>query len=404
MRRRTLFTPPAGIRFGVLVLAGLLLVASCDDNDYTVAPRPPGPTVSGIVISSATGDPVAGAEVSIGAANVTTGIDGHFELRDLLPGSAVLRCSATGFESSQHNVTVPSAGLTQNVSLTRIELFDLGDFALFVPATVSTVRGILLALGGPDTRGFASGEEFGAPVPATEASLQMLGQEFRSMAAEKGLAVLGTSLSAMPNLAWADVMLFTALSEAATVSGRPDLESAPLLLYGMSGGGPEASGFTARHPDRVAGLFLRVPETVESLTNEDAHGVPTYAVLAELDVFVDNAAVAEAFAGNRGAGALWALAMEAGVPHFALTPVQRALTLNWMRTILEARLSASASGHPLQAIGEATGWLGDQATGTVASWATYAGDPAAASWLPSQTTAEDWSTFVGPSLAGGRGK
>jgi hypothetical protein len=403
LRRRNLYPRWAGVRLGASVLAGLLLVSACDD-DYSTAPPPPGPTptVSGIVTSAATGDPVFGAQVSIGVRTVTTGVDGRFELSQLTPGSAVLRCSAAGFQDSEANLTVSSGSLTQNVSLTRIELHDMGDFVLFVPATVSTVRGILLALGGPDTRGFASGAPFGAPVPETEAALQTLGQQYRTLAAEQGLAVLGTSLTAMVNDPGGDEELFIWLAYLAEFSGRRELNTAPLLLYGMSGGAPYASGFAARHPDRVAGLFLKVPEAVESLTDADALGVPTYAVQAEFEVFVDNAAVAVAFAGNRGAGALWALAMEPGVNHFSLTPGQRAVTINWMQTILELRLGAPGQSS-LLAIDETAGWLADPATGEVAPWAAYTGDPAAASWFPSQATAEYWEAFVGIGFPGSSG-
>ena len=49
------------------------------------------------------------------------------------------------------------------------EVVEFGDFTLYVPADVPTVRGILLALGGPDTRAFVSDGLFGAPKPELEA-------------------------------------------------------------------------------------------------------------------------------------------------------------------------------------------------------------------------------------------
>jgi hypothetical protein len=64
-----------------------------------------------------------------------------------------------------------------------------------------------------------------------------------------------------------------------------------------------------------------------------------------------------------------------------------------MSTILELRLG-SAAFDPLRPITESSGWLGDPGSGA-APWAEYLGDPASASWLPSQATAEEWEAFVG---------
>ncbi len=90
---------------------------------------------------------------------------------------------------------------------------QFGDFALHVPANVNHVRGILVALGGPNTRGFALGTPFGAP-PAVEASFQELGAMFRDLAAERGLAILGSGRfgpTAYPNEPASDQLLLDAM-------------------------------------------------------------------------------------------------------------------------------------------------------------------------------------------------
>lgn len=268
----------------------------------------------------------------------------------------------------------------------RTELHQFGDFTLYVPSRVGHVRGILLALGGPNTTGFAAGTPFGAPFPPVEASLQTLGEMFRDLAAERGLAILGTSRfagTALPNGPASDQLLLGAIAQGAALSGRPELLDAPILLYGLSGGAPEASGFAARNPGRVSGLFLKVPAGIEPQTG-GALGVPTYVVLAELDTFIDNGAMSAAFAAHRAAGAPWALAMEQDALHHSLTPVQRELTVNWMRTTLNLGPRPSA-----------VGWLGDPATGDVAAAAAYRGDKSAASWFPTRALAEEWASFIG---------
>lgn len=374
----------------ILFLSTALLPVACDDGKDLIAPAP---TVTGTVTSSVTGHPVAGALVQIQSSSARTDADGRFELSNLTTGAATLRGTAIGFEDFETDISVTSGSATRDIELTQIEVFEFGDFALYVPGSVASVRGVIIALGGPDTRGFATGKPMGAPIPAVEASLQTLGLELRALAAEQGLALLGTSQVGMPNGAESDQLLRNALQTAAAMSGRPGLPTAPVLMYGMSGGGPEGAGFTVRNTDRVAGLFLKAPLAVTSVTGLDAARVPTYMVLAELDAFVNNAELTAAFESNRAGSALWALAKELGVVHHSLSPVQRQVTLTWMSTILGLRLPSVLSA-PLRAVDESSGWLGNIGNGAVAPWASYPGDKKLASWLPSQAIALEWQTIV----------
>jgi Carboxypeptidase regulatory-like domain len=385
MRRPAAFSP--------WTLFVLLLVSGCDNDPLPGPSAPTAPTppaLAGTVINRINDAPVAGAVVRIGDVAVTTGADGRYQFEELTVGEAMLRCSAPGYQEFTSDITVTSGTVFLDIALTRIEVFELGDFALYVPAGMNVIRGVILALGGPNTKAFTTRDQpFGAPVPETEASLQTLGESFRTMAAARGLAILGTSLSAMANGSESDQLILNALRTAEEASGRHGLSTVPLLVYGMSGGAPQATGFTSRHPERVVGLFLKVPQSVTALTSEGSLRVPTLMVLAELDAFVDNAALTAAFEANRRAGGLWAMVRESGVPHHSLSLSQRLLTLAWMRTVLEQRMPSTLSGPPRD-LAESAGWLGDPATGDVSFWFDYPGDRTAASWLPSQEAAEWW--------------
>ena len=316
------------------------------------------------------------------------------------PSVTAQRVEQTNVGCMDQDVDDESDGGATSASVTegggapaRTEVFEFGDYALFIPACVDAPRALLVALGGPDTRAFVTGKAFGAPLPEVEAALHELGREFRALATRQGLAVIGTSRRSLPNGAVSDQLLGDAIRTAAELSGRPQLPLAPLVLYGMSGGAPQASGFVSRNPDRVAGLFLKVPFGVAVLTSGNALLVPTYMVQAELDVFVNNAARTADFEANRRAGALWALALERGVIHNSLSPGQRLLTLTWIRSILKRRLPSNPSDG-LREISETAGWLGDHATGEMWRWAAYPGDRGVASWLPSRATAKQWEDFV----------
>jgi hypothetical protein len=285
----------------------------------------------------------------------------------------------------------PSAGT--NIAASGATDIEFGDFALHVPANVRHVRGILVALGGPDTRGFAVGSPFGAPIPAVEASLQELGVMLRDLAARRSLAILGSGRfgpTAFPNEPASDHVLLDAVAQAAALSGRPELVDAPVLLFGLSGGGPEATGFTQRNPERVAALFLRVPSEAGPLTGR-ALEVPSYMVLSEFDTFVNNAMLTATFQAHRAAGAPWAMALERGVIHFTLTPAQRELTVNWM----DAILPFTAAGGTIHQRPPQVGWLGDPTTGGIVPTQRFEGDPATASFFPTRQLAAEWSAFIG---------
>jgi dienelactone hydrolase len=382
-----------GIRPVLGILATAILVAACDSGPTDPPPLPA--SVAGVVTSTATGKPVAGAQVSIGSITDTTGTDGRFVLKDVPPGSQRIFCTARRFVDHQANITVTSGSVVAyDVALRpRTELVKFDSFALYVPADVRTVFGIIVALGGPDTRAFATAGTFGAPFPETETALHTLGQEYRAMAAQYGLAIIGTSVSAMENKPESDRRILSALDSAARVIDRPELAKAPILMYGMSNGGPEASGFVARNPARVVGLFLKVPMAVSALTSGDVLQVPTFVVLAGRDAFVDNAALIAAFQANRKAGAVWALALEPGVPHQWLSPAHRKITTSWIRDVLSLRLPYDW-GPGLFAIDQTAGWLGDNSAGAAYSWKNYPGDRTAASWLPSDSVAKDWIALV----------
>jgi hypothetical protein len=63
-----------------------------------------------------------------------------------------------------------------------------------------------------------------------------------------------------------------------------------------------------------------------------------------------------------------------------------------MLAILDLRLPQTGSSA-LVDVAETSGWLGNRATGEAAPWAEYAGDQRAASWFPTQATADAWENF-----------
>ena len=113
----------------IVSLLVLCLVLGCHDGGGPLALVP---GVTGTVTSSTTGRPVAGAAVRVGDAATTTGADGRFELADLTEGTASLHCTAPGFADFDADITITSGSLTRDIGLARVEVFELGDYALWL--------------------------------------------------------------------------------------------------------------------------------------------------------------------------------------------------------------------------------------------------------------------------------
>ena len=387
------------------VLAAVLMCAiACGGGggDGVIEPPPPPPppptgNVVGIVRNAADNVVIAGAVVGIGSVHVTTGADGSFTLNNVPIGLTVIRCTAPRLADYTSNIVVAAGTTTHDIRLAVQEVFEFfgGAFSLYVPASVTAVRGIVLALG-PDTRPFADPRRsfnLGPNVPPElESELMVLGTNYRLLAVREGLAVLGYGNVVVAG--GLDGAVWVALEQAAAVASRPDLAHAPLLIDAISSGTPAATQLTAQNPSRVAGLVLRVPVRVLDQLSPESGSVPTYLIIAELDEVVDNNVTVATYQQVRAAGGPWAIAEEPGKLHRTHSASRNELILEWFTTILPLRESTTPGG-PLRAIMEESGWLGDPVTRVVSSWADFVGNKRAASWFPTQATATRWRGFTG---------
>jgi hypothetical protein len=371
-----------------------------ESGGVTTPPPPPPPPPTGSVVGTvrhaANNTAIAGAAVSIGSVHTSTGADGTFTLSNVPSGPAVIRCTSPGLADYTSNVTVAAGTTTHDIRLAVQEVFELmgGTFSLFVPASVTAVRGIIVAHGGADTRPFADPRrsfnlEPDVP-PELQSELMALGTDYRLLAARERLAVLGVSNAILPRF---DVILFAALEEGAVAASRQELATAPLLIHAISSGTPAAAQLTAQNPSRVAGLVLRVPLSVSAQLSPESGTVPTYVITAELDETVDNNITMATYQQVRATGGLWAFAEEPRTPHRSHSASQRLLILEWFTAILSLREPITPGG-PLRAIAEESGWLGAPVTLVVASWADFVGNRSAASWFPTQATAVRWQGFT----------
>jgi hypothetical protein len=336
---------------------------------------------------------LANAQITVGQRQATSDASGNFEVTGLSAGAVTVQAQRAGYLAETANVTLSAGTNTLDFALDVQEVYVSAPHAAYLPAGNGPLRAVIILLGGPLTDGFVTGTQIGpSGNPPLEQSLQALGQSLRSLAGSSRVALLGTSTLGLPNNSGSDNTLFTALTSFATLSDHPELVGAPVLLVGFSSGGAEASGLVSRNTGRAIGLLARVPTTLLSITDAAALAVPTFVMQAELDQVANNPAIQGIFLANRSRGGLWSLAVEPGVAHDEASAVANAAMINWITAVLGLRLGAAA-GDPLNALTEPSGWLGNQSTLAIASWATYPDDPTVASWLLSQSVATTWQAL-----------
>jgi hypothetical protein len=103
-----------------------------------VDPPPPVPatgSVSGLVVTSATGEPMAGASARVGALSAVTGADGRFTLNGVAPGQVVVALSAAGHAGNFANATV----VANQAAAVSTRLTPLGATAQVNAASGGTV-------------------------------------------------------------------------------------------------------------------------------------------------------------------------------------------------------------------------------------------------------------------------
>ncbi|MGH7523063.1 MAG: carboxypeptidase regulatory-like domain-containing protein, partial [Gemmatimonadales bacterium] len=383
-------------------VAALVLQVACGASTGTDGGSA-GATLSGTVRAASSSAVLEGATINFGPRQTTSDANGHFELTGLPVGAAFVQAERPGYLPDTASVTLRAGDNTYDFTLSGGgQVFVSDPTAMYVPAGVGPIRGVIVIVGGPLTNGFVTGGliEPNLTLPDVEASLQLLGASLRDLAKSSHVALFGTSTLGMPNATTSDNGIFSVIDSVAALSGHPEMAAAPVLLLGFSSGGPEAAGLVSRNPGRTIGLIERKPKSVTDLSAPVALAVPTYVILAGLDEDVDNAGVELTVSANRSRGGLWAFAVEPGAHHSEATATLNAATISWISIALTLRLP-SALGDPLIALDQTSGWLGNQTTLDIAPWASYPGDRTMASWLLSQSAATDWQALGREGTGGG---
>ena len=370
----------------------LLLLVACGESS-----APGGgserATLSGTVRAAQGSAALEGAQITVGQRQTTSDASGHFEMTDLPVGAVTVQTQRPGYLAVTTAVTLNAGANTHDFALDVQEIYQSGPYAMYLPAGVGPLQGTVISLGGGvTTSGFVTGGPLEPGNPVLEQSLQQLGLNLRALAKSSRVALLGTTTHGLTNSVGSDNELFAAISTFAGLSGHPEVSDAPVLTFGLDAGSLEALGLASRVSQRSIGVLVRVPTSMTELTAPAALAVPTFVMLAELDNATVNTSVQNVFLANRSRGGLWALAVEPGVHHAEATDRGNGANVSWINLALTLRLPA-APGDPLITLDQTSGWLGNQTTREIASWASYGGDRSTASWLLSESAATSWQAL-----------
>ncbi len=232
--------------------------------------------------------------------------------------------------------------------------------------------------------------------------------DLRALARELHLALFKFTGNPMQRGFWPKSLLYEQLKIFGQKSGHPELEHAPLFLYGHSNGTGFSALFPATEGARVWAWVSMRPGTTFQVYQPGAAQVPGLVIFGEDDPFLarpskaENLAVVPAL--RKKHCAVWNYAVEPKTGH---GPGEKSwpLVLSFLRHTFVARVPAEAAARrgpvPLKALVMEKGLLGQNWDATkggyqvlaVAPFADFAGDKATASWLINAAYAADWQAF-----------
>ena len=263
-------------------------------------------------------------------------------------------------------------------------------FDLWLPEGIESVKGIVVM------SGHGSGESLYRRA------------DLRKLAKELHLALFKFVGNPMQRGFWPRSLLFEHLRAFGAKSGHPELEHAPLFLYGHSNGTGFSAIFASYEPQRVWGFVSMRPGITFQVYQPGAAQVPGLVIFGEDDGFFarpsreENLAVVPTLRKNHAA--LWNIAVEPRTGH---GPGEKTwpLVFSFLRHSFTTRVPADADTRkgPVKLLAPVleSGHLGanwqtkpgDYQKLPTAPFTDFPGDKSTASWLLNATYAADWQAF-----------
>ncbi|MEO0834627.1 MAG: hypothetical protein AAFY16_01290 [Cyanobacteria bacterium J06642_3] len=280
-----------------------------------------------------------------------------------------------------YSVTIPSSPKNRYLS---------SEYRVWIPARIERVRGLLVKQHGCGSNAAAYGLDHARDL------------QWQALATKHQFALMGTQLTvgdgrcedwALINYGSRDMFL-QAIDTVARQSQREEINSAPWILWGHSGGADWAAQMLQEYPQRtIAMVGLRGGGFTFFGVNQQLAQIPVMFGSGENDTvnpYETNELPQTIFGRYRKLDALWSLAVEVNAGHEAAN--SRWLVIPYLDALIDMRLAQD--NNKLLAINQTHGWLGNIDTHEIASVERYQGAPLEAVWLPNEEVARKWQEYV----------
>ncbi|MEK0445355.1 MAG: hypothetical protein RLZZ399_676 [Verrucomicrobiota bacterium] len=263
-------------------------------------------------------------------------------------------------------------------------------FDLWIPEGVSRVQGVVVL------SGHGSGESL------------YRREDLRQTARTLNLAVFKFLGNPMQRGFWPRSLLYERLRDFARKTQHPELEHAPLFLYGHSSAVGFSAMFAAGESHRVWGwVAMRAGYTFQ-IWQPAAAAAPGLVIFGEVDKYFANPHRDETLSivpmMRKHHQATWTLAVE---PQSGHGPGEKTwpLVLSFLKHSFAARVPADGdttkAPAKLNALAPEKGWLGQNWSPNpgayqslnIAPFADFSGDKTTASWLINAAFASEWQAF-----------
>jgi predicted esterase len=189
--------------------------------------------------------------------------------------------------------------------------------------------------------------------------------------------------------------MLNALGYLALEAKHPEIENAPLAMWGFSAGGQYNYHFTCWKPERVITFVAIKGGYYFSELNNETLKVPGLFFTGENDLQRRKDAVEDLFDKYAKDEPLWCLANEAASGHEIGKTDE--LAISWLQEIINQRLpkKVNTAKKPIKLgeVNQSQAWLGDRTGGYIAPISDYKNDKKSASWLPNESLAKAWELF-----------
>lgn len=265
---------------------------------------------------------------------------------------------------------------------------DHADYGVYIPTRTEPLRGVLVIQHG------CGMEQFGITKPYD--------LQYRAFARKWKLAVIETALYGScfdwrnPEAGTATALL-KVLTDAATGSGHPELNTVPWLLWGHSGGGYWVLGMLKNYPERIMAAVCYSPAFDPQWTYPAAAAkVPLLTRHAGANDANDEIVRCQATSINtfgklRNMDAPVSIALNAAQNHNY--SYIRYMAIPFYEAVMKQRMNDNG-GSTMKDFDRSQAWLGDTLTLQLYKEAGYSGNKKGLCLFPDEATAKNWKEYV----------